>query len=118
MRLIDTLHGWLLWLYIILIGGAAIAAIAFPILYAALTRGWYKSEWGKFLMFMGTAIGLAMGNSALRIFFTTPAWVSFVLLIMVFIMTWWCLILFLKSYFRARRKKRTTLHSESSVRKG
>src|SRR5262245_14830261 len=106
MRLVDLLSGWQLALFIFLIGGSALPAVLLPILYAGLSRFW-ESGFGKFAFFQACVIGLALGNSALRLFIPpTPAWVSVVVYILIFVMAWWALILYIVTYVRARKKKR------------
>lgn len=106
MRVVDMLDGWALFFFIFLIGGSTVPAVLLPILYAGLSRFW-ETEFGRFAFFQASIIGLAMGNSALRLFFPpAPVWVSIVLTVMIFVMTWWALILYLRTYFRARRKRR------------
>jgi MFS family permease len=106
MRLIDLLHGWQLFLFVFLVCGSAIPAIMFPITYAILAD-WWHSEWGRYLMFMGIVVGIALGNTTLRLFVSAaPPWVSVLLWILIFVMTWWCYILFLRTYIKARREKK------------
>lgn len=105
MRLIDQLHGWQLWFYIFLIGGSAVGAILFALCYAVLTR-WWEDAYGKFMMYLGAVLALALGNSASRLFFPPAPWVSVVVTCMVFALIWWCLILFLVTYSKARRSRK------------
>lgn len=106
MRIVDMLHGWQLFLWLFLIGGSALPAVLLPVLYATLSRFW-EDAFGRFAFYQSAVIGLAMGHSAVRIFLPpAPAWVSIVIYILVFVMIWWSLILYVRTYIRARRKRR------------
>jgi hypothetical protein len=106
MRVVDQLSGWLLFLYLFLVVGTALPATIFPILYGFLVR-WYETSWGKYLFFMGVTVGLSLDLSVSRLFLPPyPAWVSIVIFTLIFIMVWWCLILFSVTYWRGRKKRK------------
>jgi hypothetical protein len=106
MRVVDQLSGWQLILYLFLIGGTALPATLFPILYGSLVR-WWETAMGKFLFYMGITVALSLDLSASRLFLPRyPIWVSVLVFAMIFIMVWWCLILFVKTWWRGYKKRK------------
>ena len=124
MRIVDQIDGWQLLLYLILISGTALPATIFSIAYGLLTR-WWESSFGRFMMYMGTAIALILDLTAARIWLPPfPVWVSVFIYTLIFIMTWWCLILFLRTWYREhkshkmRERRLRTVAEEDTVENG
>jgi hypothetical protein len=104
MRIIDMLHGWQLAVYLVLIVGCAVPSTLFVVLYGTLLP-WWESRMGQFMFYMGVVIALSLDLGAVRLFWQSPPWLSFVVFIMVFIMVWWMLILFIVTYLKGKRKR-------------
>jgi hypothetical protein len=106
MRAIDQLGMWWRIAYVVFLFGAAVGATIFPFTYGILAR-WWETPMGRYMMYKGAVLAMALDLICLRVFFPKmPAWISVLLLGMIFIMIWWYMILFIMTYLRGRRKRR------------
>jgi Na+/proline symporter len=106
MRTIDQLSIFWKVMYLIGLFGAALGASIFPALYGGTVR-WWETPMGRYMMYKGIVLGLTLDYIVIRVFLPhTPAWVGVLFLDLICVMVWWYTILFIRTYFKGRRKKR------------
>jgi len=116
MRVLDQLSAfWRNW-YLIALFAAAVGATMFPFLYSFMVR-WWENPLGRYMMYKGIVLALALDWVTLRIFFPRiPAWVSVLLLTSITVMVWWYTILFLIMWYKGRKKRREDRKKKEQVK--
>jgi hypothetical protein len=106
MRIVDQLGVFWRYWYLIALFAAATGATTFPLLYSFMVR-WWENPLGRYMMYKGIVLAVALDWVTLRIFFPeTPIWVSVLLLTSITVMVWWYTILFLITWYKGRRARR------------
>jgi hypothetical protein len=104
MRLADQLGGWAI-VYFIALLAAALGATLFPLCYSFMVR-WWENPMGKYMMYKGIVLALALDFIVIRLFFPkAPPQVGLVLMILIAVMVWWYFILFVITYVKGKKKR-------------
>jgi hypothetical protein len=104
MRLAEQLGSWAI-VYFIALLSASLGATLFPFCYAFMVR-WWETAMGRYMMYKGIVLALALDFVVIRIFFPSiPAWVSLLLMIAIAVMVWWYFILFVITYVKGKKAR-------------
>jgi hypothetical protein len=116
MRTVDQLSVFWRYWYLIALFAAAVGATTFPLLYSFMVR-WWENPLGRYMMYKGIVLAVALDWVTLRIFFPGIAvWVSVLLLTSITVMVWWYTILFLITWYKGRRARREDRHVRKAMK--
>ena len=92
-----------------LIGAAALAQTLFALIYG-LTTPWWRSRFGKALLFKSSVIAVLLDLAMLSLVWKIPAWLALLVYAGILVGSWWQLIALMLEKRAGRREDVGAMH--------